>query len=187
MTGIGSGFPGDYMTYDQRFASRRPDVLAYQTPPLEHDVTIAGPVTPVLKVATSGSDSDFVVKLIDVYPDNYPDPDPNPTKVQMGGYQQLVRAEPFRGKYRNDRAKPEPFKPNQPAKIEFVMPDVLHTFRTGHRIMVQIQSTWFPLVDLNPQQFENIPTAKASDFVKATEHVYEGGSDGTHLKLMVVE
>jgi len=186
LSGIGSGFPGDYLTYDQRFASRRPDVLAWQTPPLEQDVTIAGPVTPVLKVATSGTDSDFIVKLIDVYPGNFPNPDPNPAQVQMGGYQQLVRAEPFRGKYRNDRAHPEPFKPNQPAKIEYVMPDVLHTFRAGHRIMVQIQSTWFPLIDLNPQQFENIPTAKAADFIKATEHVYEGGSDGTHLKVLVM-
>jgi putative CocE/NonD family hydrolase len=185
-SGIGSGFPRDYMTYDQRFASRRPDVLAYQTPPLEHDVTVAGPVTPILKVATSGTDSDFIVKLIDVYPDDYPNPDPNPASVQMGGYQQLVRAEPFRGKYRNDRAKPEPFSPNQPAKIEYVMPDICHTFRTGHRIMVQIQSTWFPLIDLNPQQFVNIPTAKTGDFVKATERVYHGGADGSRLSVLAI-
>jgi putative CocE/NonD family hydrolase len=174
------------MTYDQRFASRRPDVLAYQTPPLEHDVTVAGPITPILKVATSGTDSDFIVKLIDVYPDDYPNPDPNPASVQMGGYQQLVRAEPFRGKYRNDRAKPEPFSPNQPAKIEFVMPDICHTFRSGHRIMVQIQSTWFPLIDLNPQQFVNIPTAKTGDFVKATERVYHGGADGSRLSVLAI-
>jgi putative CocE/NonD family hydrolase len=185
-SGIGSGFPRDYMTYDQRFASRRPDVLAYQTPPLEHDVTVAGPITPILKVATSGTDSDFIVKLIDVYPDDYPNPDPNPASVQMGGYQQLVRAEPFRGKYRNDRAKPEPFSPNQPAKIEFVMPDICHTFRSGHRIMVQIQSTWFPLIDLNPQQFVNIPTAKTGDFVKATERVYHGGADGSRLSVLAI-
>ncbi len=186
LSGIGSGFPRDYMTYDQRFASRRPDVLAYQTPPLEHDVTVAGPITPILKVATSGTDSDFIVKLIDVYPDDYPNPDPNPASVQMGGYQQLVRAEPFRGKYRNDRAKPEPFSPNQPAKIEFVMPDICHTFRSGHRIMVQIQSTWFPLIDLNPQQFVNIPTAKTGDFVKATERVYHGGADGSRLSVLAI-
>jgi hypothetical protein len=186
LTGIGSGFPRDYMTYDQRFASRRPDVLVYQTGPLEHDITVAGPVSPTLKVATSGTDSDFIVKLIDVYPDDYPNPDPNPKALQMGGYQQLVRAEPFRGKYRNDRAKPEAFSPNQPAKIEFAMPDICHTFRTGHRIMVQIQSTWFPLIDLNPQQFENIPTAKTTDFIKATERIYHGGPDGTHLTFLAI-
>jgi uncharacterized protein len=185
-TGIGSGFPGDYMTYDQRFASRRPDVLTYQTAPLEHDITIAGPITPVLKVATSTNDSDFIIKLIDVYPNDFPNPDPNPTRVEMGGYQQMVRGEPFRGKYRNNMAKPEPFTPNQPAKIEFVMPDVCHTFRTGHRIMVQIQSTWFPLVDLNPQQFEDIPTAKSSDFIKATEKVFNGGVDGSHLQVQIM-
>ncbi len=186
-TDIGSAFPGDYMTYDQRFASRRPDVAVYQTEPLEHDVTVAGPVRPVLKVATSGTDSDFIIKLIDVYPNDYPNPDPNPKGLQMGGYQQLVRGEPFRGKYRNNMAKPEAFTPNKPAKIEFVMPDICHTFRTGHRIMVQIQSTWFPLVDLNPQQFESIPTAKASDFVKATERVYGGGAEGSRLVVRTIE
>ena len=187
LAGIGAGMPGDYMTYDQRFASRRPDVLTYQTEPLDHDITFAGPVTPVLKVSTSGTDSDFIVKLIDVYPNDYPNPDPNPARLQMGGYQQLVRGEPFRGKYRNSFAKPEPFSPGKPAKIEYVMPDICHTFRVGHRIMVQIQSTWFPLVDRNPQQFEDIPTAKSTDFVKATEHVFLGGPDGSHLKVQVLE
>ncbi len=187
LSGIGSGMPRDYMTYDQRFASRRPDVMVYQTPPLEHDVTVVGPVTPVLNVSTSGTDSDFVVKLIDVYPDDYPSADPNPTGVQMGGYQQLVRAEPFRGKYRNGFANPEPFRPGKRAKIEYVMPDICHTFRSGHRIMVQIQSTWFPLVDRNPQQFENIPTAKSSDFVKATERVYYGSDSGSLLRVLVIQ
>jgi len=175
------------MTHDQRFASQRPDVLAYATPPLDHDVTLAGPVTAALKVSTSGTDSDFIVKLIDVYPGDYPNPDPNPTKVEMGGYQQRVRGEPFRGKFRNSLAKPEPFTPNQPAKIEFAMPDVCHTFRPGHRIMVQIQSSWFPLVDRNPQQFLNIPTAKAADFLKATERLYRGGADGSRIGVLVVE
>ena len=187
LSGIGAGMPGDYLTYDQRFASRRPDVLTYQTGPLDHDVTIIGPVSPDLKVSTTGTDSDFIVKLIDVYPSDYPNPEPNPAKVQMGGYQQLVRGEPFRGKYRNSMSKPEPFTPGQPATIEYVMPDVCHTFRPGHRIMVQIQSTWFPLVDRNPQQFLNIPTAKASDFIKATERVFHGGSDGSALKVFVIE
>jgi hypothetical protein len=168
----GDGMPGDYMTVDQRFASTRPDVLVYQTGPLENDVTITGPIAPALRVSTTGTDSDFVVKLIDVYPSDYPDPEPNPAHVVMGGYQQLVRGEPFRGKFRKSMAKPEPFTPGKPDTIEFKMPDVCHTFREGHRIMVQIQSSWFPLTDRNPQVFIDIPKAKSSDFKKATERVY---------------
>ena len=125
----GDSMPGDYMTVDQRFASARPDVLVYQTAPLESDVTIAGPVAPSLRVSTTGTDSDFVVKLIDVYPGDYPDPTPNPAHVVMGGYQQLVRGEPFRGKFRNSMSKPEPFTPGKPEMIEYQMPDVCHTFR----------------------------------------------------------
>jgi putative CocE/NonD family hydrolase len=187
MAGIGQGMPGDYMTYDQRFASTRADVLVYRTEPLDHDITIAGPITAALNVATSGTDSDFIVKLIDVYPGDYPNPDPNPKEVHMGGYQQLVRGEPFRGKFRNSLAKPEPFSPNKQASIRYTLPDVCHTFRPGHRIMVQVQSSWFPLVDRNPQTFMDIPTAKASDFVKATERVYTGGSTGTNLQVYVIE
>ncbi len=181
---IGEGMPGDYMTYDQRFASRRTDVLTYQTEPLQTNVTIAGPITPVLRVSTSGTDSDFVVKLIDVYPNDMPDPDPNPRSVHFGGYQQMVRGEPFRGKFRRSMSKPEPFVPGKPAKIEFEMPDVLHTFQAGHRIMVQIQSSWFPLTDRNPQRFEDIPTAKAADFQKAVERVYRGGAEGTRIDVL---
>jgi hypothetical protein len=184
---IGEGMPGDYMTYDQRFASRRTDVLTYQTEPLQTNVTIAGPITPVLRVSTSGTDSDFVVKLIDVYPDNTPDPETNPRKVHLGGYQQMVRGEPFRGKFRRSMSRPEPFVPGKPAKIEFEMPDVLHTFQVGHRIMVQIQSSWFPLTDRNPQRFEDIPTAKATDFQKAVERVYRGGAEGTHIDVLMME
>lgn len=183
---IGDGMPGDYMTYDQRFASRRSDVLVYQTGPLDRDITIAGPITPSLRVSTSATDSDFDVKLIDVYPDDYPDPQPNPHNIHMGGYQRLVRGEPFRGKFRNSMAKPEPFQPNVAAKIEFVMPDVCHTFRPGHRIMVQIQSSWFPLTDRNPQQFLNIPTAKATDFRKATQRVYRGGPEASEIRMLVL-
>ena len=183
---IGAGMPGDYMTYDQRFASQRPDVLVYQTDPLDHDVTIAGPVMPTLHVSTSGTDSDFVVKLIDVYPDDYPDPAPNPKGVHMGGYQQMLRGEPFRGKFRNSFSKPEAFTPGKPAKIEYVMPDVCHTFRPGHRIMVQIQSSWFPLTDRNPQQFMTIPQAKAADFRKAAERVYRGGSEASMIRVLVL-
>jgi hypothetical protein len=175
---IGEGMPGDYMTGDQRFAGQRPDVLVYESEPLAHDITIAGPVTPVLRVSTSGTDSDFIVKLIDVYPKDFPG-------AGMGGYEQLVRGEPFRGKFRTSLARPEPFVPGEPSKIEFAMPDVFHDFRVGHRIMVQIQSSWFPMVDRNPQQFENIPTAKDADFQKATERVYRGGARGTRIDVLV--
>ncbi len=183
---IGQGMPGDYMTYDQRFASQRPDVLVYQTDPLDRDMTIAGPVTPTLHVSTTGTDSDFVVKLIDVYPADYPDPSPNPKGIHMGGYQQMVRGEPIRGKFRNSFSKPEPFIPGKIVKIEYVMPDVCHTFRPGHRIMVQIQSSWFPLTDRNPQQFMTIPQAKAADFHKATERVYRGGADASLIHVQVL-
>jgi uncharacterized protein len=180
---IGDGMPGDYMTRDQRFASRRPDVLTYESPPLTDDVVVAGPITPVLRVSTSGTDSDFIVKLIDVYPDDTPDSG----NVHFGGYQQMVRGEPFRGKFRHSMSHPEPFVPNKANEIGFTMPDVLHDFRKGHRIMVQIQSSWFPMVDLNPQRFENIPTAKASDFQKATERVFCGGRNGTRVDILTIE
>ncbi len=167
-----SGMTREHMTEDQRFASSRTDVLVYQTEPLDHDVTVAGPLKPSLFVSTSGTDSDFVVKLIDVYPDDYPDNNPNPAGVRMGGYQQLVRGELMRGRFRNSYSKPEPFTPGKQEKVEYVMPDINHTFRQGHRIMVQVQSSWFPLADRNPQTFVDIYNAKAADFKKATERVY---------------
>jgi len=189
---IGDGMPGDYMTEDQRFAAERPDVLVYASEPLKSDLTIAGPVTPALKVATSGTDSDFDVKLIDVYPDDNPAPGPGRgpgagrPSVIMAGYQQLVRGEPFRGKFRTSFSTPEPFTPNAPAKLEFVMPDVCHTFKTGHRIMVQIQSSWFPLTDRNPQKFVEIPKAVEADFQKAVERVFRGGPDGSRIKVLIL-
>lgn len=175
--------PQEYMDSDQRFAATRPDVLVYQTPPLEQDVTIAGPVSPRLFVSTSGTDSDFDVKLIDVYPETEPQNagrrensrnDVGPPHVTMAGYEQLVRGEPFRGKFRKSFEKPEPFTPGKIEEIDFAMPDVNHTFRRGHRIMVQVQSSWFPLTDRNPQHFENIPDAKAADFRSASERIYRG-------------
>jgi putative CocE/NonD family hydrolase len=178
--------PQTYMDADQRFASKRPDVLVYQTEPLEADVTVAGSVSAKLWVSSSGTDSDFDVKLIDVYPLDYPDPEPNPGRVHMGGYQQLVRGEPFRAKFRNSFEKPEPMVPNQPTAINFDLPSINHTFRRGHRIMVQIQSTWFPLVDRNPQKFVNIPDAKPEDFQKATERVYQGREHPSAIVLPVI-
>jgi uncharacterized protein len=162
----------EYMNGDQRFAAGRPDVLVYQTEPLDQDVAFVGPLDVSLFVSTTGTDSDFAVKLIDVYPGNYPDPQPNPERVRMGGYQQLVRGEPFRGRFRNGFDKPTPFEPGKPDRIEFAMPGIYHTFRRGHRIMVQVQSTWFPLTDRNPQKFVRISDAVESDFQKATQRVY---------------
>jgi hypothetical protein len=178
--------PQTYMDADQRFAAKRTDVVTYQTEPLEHDITVAGSVSPRLWVSSSGTDSDFDVKLIDVYPMNFPDPDPNPRDMRMGGYQQLVRGEPFRAKFRNNFEKPEPLEPNKPTAINFDLPSISHTFRRGHRIMVQIQSTWFPLVDRNPQKFESIPDAKPDDFQKATERVYHDGEHGSSIVLPVL-
>ena len=148
MSKVVMGMQADYMTDDQRFASSRPDVLVYKTAPLDHDVTVYGPISVDLKVSTSGTDSDFDVKLIDVYPEIIPVL--TPVVVPMGGYQQLVRGEPFRGKFRKSFEKPVAFEPGKPDRITFKMPDVAHTFREGHRIMVQIQSSWFPLTDRNP-------------------------------------
>ena len=176
----------EHMLDDQRFAATRPDVLVYQTPAVEVDTTLAGPLKATLYVSTTGTDSDFVVKLIDVYPPDYPDPDPNPANVHMGGYQQLIRGEPFRGKYRKSFETPEAFTPGKMEKIEFILPDVFHTFRPGHKIMIQVQSSWFPLVDRNPQKFVDIYNAKRSDFVKATERVYFGPGQDSRLEVMVM-
>ncbi len=185
----------EYMTADQRFAAQRPDVLVYETDVLDHDVNFAGAVVADLLVSTTGTDADWVVKLIDVYPDNYdedqtpfasPVQRPKPGEVKMGGYQQLVRGDVMRGKFRNSYETPEPFTPGKPARVHMTLPDICHTFRTGHRIMVQVQSTWFPLVDRNPQTFEDIYSAKAEDFHKQTHRVYRG-KDGSRVTVCVTE
>ncbi len=185
---IGGQAPGmtrEHMVEDQRFASSRTDVLTYTSDELTSDVTLAGPLTASLFVSTTGTDSDWVVKLIDVYPENYPDPDPNPTGIHMGGYQQLVRGEAMRGKFRNSYSKPEPFTPGKMEKVEWLMPDIDNCFRKGHRIMVQVQSSWFPLVDRNPQTFVDIYNARTTDFTKATERVYRGAGAPSGVKVRV--
>jgi hypothetical protein len=177
---VNIGMEREYMVADQRFAARRPDVLVYQTEPLEEDLTVAGPITASLSVSTTGTDSDWVVKLIDVYPDDYPlQPDEKNgdgyggvAHSKMGGYQQLVRGEPFRGKFRKGFSTPEPFVPGQVDTVEFALPDVFHTFRRGHRLMVQVQSSWFPLVNRNPQVFVDVNQAGEADYRKATERVW---------------
>jgi putative CocE/NonD family hydrolase len=171
---IHSGRTQEYMTDDQRFAARRPDVLVYQTTILENDMTLAGPIVADLMVATSGTDADFIVKVIDVFPDNFENE--NPTNHVMNGYQMLVRGEVMRGKFRNSFENPEAFVPNKPTQVKFTLPDIAHQFKKGHRIMIQVQSTWFPLVDRNPQKFMNIYTAKDSDFQKATIRIYHDAS-----------
>ena len=172
----------DYMDADQRFVEGRKDVVTYMTDPLTEDMTIAGPVSPTLYVSTSGTDSDFDVKLIDVYPADVNQADDH---GQLAGYRQLVRGEPFRGKFRNSFEHPEPFTPGVVQQINFTMPDVYHCFLKGHRVMVQIQSSWFPLTDVNPQTFIDIPHAKPEEFVKATERIYRGGSNASFVEVNI--
>ncbi len=188
--------PQRYMVDDQRFASYRPDVLVYESDVLEEDVTIAGPIAPKLKVASTGTDSDFDVKLIDVYPEDYPNPEegsgrPNKRVIDapplfMGGYQQLLRGEPMRAKFRNSWEKPEALTPGKMAEVDYTMPDLFHTFRRGHRIMVQVQSSWFPLTDRNPQTFTDIPFAKPEQFVKATETVFHEKDAASGVEVLVM-
>lgn len=179
----GGDIDGDYMTDDQRFASRRPDVLSYSTGVLESEVVVCGPVEASLWVTTTGTDADFVVKLVDVYPSDYPDPDPNPNGVKMGGYQQLVRGEVMRAKFRQSFEKPEPLEPGKPTLVRFTLPDACHAFRRGHKIMVQVQSSWFPLIDRNPQTFVDIYKATDADFKAATHRVLTGGEHASSVRL----
>ncbi|MBI3111414.1 MAG: CocE/NonD family hydrolase [Ignavibacteriales bacterium] len=176
-----------YMVEDQRFAWTRPDVLVYQTDVLQEDVTIAGPVTVELYGSTSGTDCDWVVKLIDVHPGTYPGPNPNPPGVQMGGFQMKLVSDVMRAKFRNSFEQPEALEPNKPTKIVFDLSDKLHRFRKGHKIMVQVQSTWFPLVDRNPGRFVDIYHAKESDYQKTTQRVYRSASLPSHLTLRLLK
>jgi putative CocE/NonD family hydrolase len=184
--GQAAGMTREHMVDDQRFAASRTDVLVYQTETLAEEITIGGAITPTLHVSTTGTDSDWVVKLIDVYPDDEHDPEPNPAGVRMGGYQQLLRGECFRGRFRKSFETPEPFTPGKEEKVEYVMPDALHTFRRGHRIMVQIQSSWFPLVDRNPQTYVDIYSAQEGDFQKATQRVYRSKDAPSGVKVFVL-
>ena len=182
--------PREFMSDDQRHASKRPDVITFETDPLTEDVVLAGEIMARLKVAMTGTDADFIVKLIDVYPDNHPNYDHNPKNIVMGGYQQLVRHEVFRGRFRNGFDKPEPFKSGEVSSVDFPLQDILHTFKKGHRIMIQIHSTWFPYIDRNPQKYvDNIYKASEEDFIKSTIKVFGssvveiGGSEKLNIKL----
>lgn len=177
----------EYMTDDQRFASRRPDVMVYQTDVLSEDITLTGPLTANLFVSTTGTDADYVVKLIDVFPPDAEAGENDDVKVPLGGYQMLVRAEVLRGRYRNSFEKPEPFRPGRVTEVKYELPDVAHTFRKGHRIMIQVQNSWFPLVDRNPQKFVNIYTCTEADFQKATHRVYFNVRYPSHIKVNVLK
>ena len=177
-----------FLAEDQRFAAMRPDVLVYETPPLEEDVTLAGPLRPRLWVSTTGGDADWVVKLIDVWPGKLPGKPksrhPWREPPDRGGQQTLVRAEVLRGRYRDSFEKPKPFVPGEVTPVSFEIPDVLHTFKRGHRIMVQVQSSWFPYVDRNPQSWvPNVFEAKEEDFVAATHRVYRSGAHPSHVEV----
>lgn len=183
----------EYMTDDQRFAARRPDVLAFQTQVLNEDVIMAGPIIANLITSISTTDADFVVKLIDVFPDTFSYRNTQPTQVSgdknynMDAYQMLVRGEIMRGKYRKSFETPVPFKPNSFEKVRFELPDVAHCFKKGHRIMIQIQSSWFPLADRNPQKFTNIYEASEKDFQKSTIRIYHDAANASEIILPVIK
>jgi len=195
----------DYMSQDQRFAARRPDVMVYESAPLDADLTIAGPVSPDIYVSTTGTDADWVVKLIDVYPEESPGAQwagaqkPNVLDAKgvhdlyyaeqaapLRGFEELVRGDVIRAKFRSSLEHPEPLTPGEPTHISFTMLDVMHTFKRGHRIMVQVQSSWFPLVDRNPQRFEDIYHANDGDFQSATQHVYRSAVQASSVIINVL-
>jgi hypothetical protein len=186
----------EYMDDDQRFASRRPDVLTFQTPVLTEDLTLAGPVIADLLVSLSSTDADFVVKVIDVFPDDFAYSKEGPMPVRshdnapaypMGGYQMLVHGEIMRGRFRESFEKPAPFKPGKVEEVKWAIPDVAHVFKKGHRLMIQIQSTWFPLVDRNPQKFVDVYTADDSDFTKETIRVWHDADHASKIILPVLK
>ena len=177
--------PRKFMSDDQRHASKRTDVLTFVSDELKDNMVLAGEIMAKLKVSMTGTDADFIVKIIDEYPMDHPNYDHNPKNIKMGGYQQLVRSEVIRGRFRNSFEKPEPFKPNEIADVNLVLQDILHTFKKGHRIIIQVQSTWFPYIDRNPQKYvDNIYEATEEDFIKSTIRVYGNSviEVGTNIK-----
>jgi putative CocE/NonD family hydrolase len=176
----------EYMTADQRFVSDRKDVLSFQTEVLDEDLTLAGNIMANLKVATTGTDADWVIKVLDVYPDSAENTKYTGKDVQMAGYQQMVRSEAMRGKFRKGFDKPQAFVPGKVTPVNFELQDILHTFKKGHRIMVQLQSTWFPLIDRNTQQFQDIMKAKDTDFKAATNKLYSSAANPSYLQVRVM-
>lgn len=180
--------PRPYMTDDQRFASERDDVLVFQTEPLSADVTLAGELVADLKISSDQTDADWVVKLIDVYPDDTENHRQTPPGIKLAGYQQMVRSEAFRSRFRNSYENPEPLVPGEVTTVEVPLQDVFHTFKKGHRIMIHVQSTWFPLIDRNPQKYvDNIFKADAEDFVKARHRVYHSEKHPSAIKVRMIK
>jgi len=177
----------EYLVEDQRFAEKYPEVVTFKSDVLANDLTVTGRLRANLFVSTTGTDADFIVKLIDVLPDDEPNPDPNPGNFQMGGFERMVRAEVFRGKFRNSYEKPEPFTPGKVEEVSFDLNEIAHTFRKGHRIMVQVQSSWFPIVDRNPQKFMKIPEADKSDFQTATIRIYHDAMHASNIMLPLMK
>jgi uncharacterized protein len=175
-----------FMVEDQRFVANRPDVLVYQTEALTEDVTVAGPIAASLNVSTTGTDGDWVVKVIDVYPGDAPDPKPNPQNVRMGGFQLLLAGDILRAKFRTSMSTPEPMVPNQPATLQFTIGDKHHTFLKRHRVMVQVQSSWFPMFDRNPQTFVDIYHAKDADYRKAEHKIFRSAALPSFITLPVL-
>jgi putative CocE/NonD family hydrolase len=185
--GIYADRNNEYMVEDQRFAAMRPDVLVFETDTLTENATLAGRVIADLFVSTSATDADFLVKLIDVLPNYEPNTVNQQRGTTMAGMQRLVRAEIMRGKFRDNLSKPKPFVPGKAAEVRFSLNDILHTFKKGHRIMIQIQSSWFPLVDRNPQKFMRIPEANESDFQKATILIYHDATNASNIIVPVLK
>ena len=182
----------EYMTDDQRFASRRTDVITFKTGVIEKDLTLAGTVIADLKVAISTTDADFVVKVIDVFPDGFVYDtlvygNGNDNDYLMDGYEMLVRGEIMRGRYRNSFEKPEAFEPNKVTTVKFELPDVAHTFKKGHRLMIQVQSSWFPLADRNPQQFVDIYHCEDKDFIKSEIKLFHDATNASSIILPVLK
>jgi uncharacterized protein len=177
---VNSGW-ATWLVEDQRFVHKRPDVLDWVTAPLATDTIVSGKIVANLFASSTGTDSDWIVKVIDVYPDKYA------ADAEMGGYQLMVAGDVFRARYRKSFEKPEPLKPDAVERYEIGFPANDHVFRAGHRIMVQVQSTWFPVIDRNPQTFvPNIFLARASDFRRATQRIFRSGAQASHITLPVV-
>ncbi|MHA4842645.1 CocE/NonD family hydrolase [Flavitalea antarctica] len=187
---IGRNVTREYMIADQRFAARRPDVLVFETDALSEDMTLAGPVIADLFASISTTDADFIVKVIDVFPDSFRIKEPVASAAMndmvVGGYQMLLRAEVMRGKFRNSYEQPSPFLPHKVERIKFALPDIAHSFKKGHRLMIQIQSSWFPLVDRNPQKFVDIYHALESDFQKATIRIFRDAEHPSNIVLPII-
>jgi len=180
--------PRPYMTSDQRFAARRPDVLTFETGVLKQDITLAGDMLAHLYVSTTGTDSDWIVKLVDVYPPEVEEPEETPGDVELDNYHQMVRSEVIRGRFRNSYEHPEPFEPGKITYVDLPLQDVLHTFKKGHKIQIQIQSTWFPLIDLNPQKYvPNIFKATESDFINTVQRVYHTPEYPTSIEVKLFD